>query len=88
MFDGGDTCEFKEHTIRQNLSLSMMLHLTNGNPTSNNLEISKCLQEWIIEEWNFDIEPTAQNLKTVGDFTMFAKEYYSRINKLIKKSTF
>lgn len=61
-----------------------MFHLTNNNPKSIDLEINEYLQEWIFEEWNFDVKPTVQNLKSIGDFTAFAKESYSRINKVIK----
>lgn len=85
MFDGGDTSEFKEHTIRKDLALNIINNLTNNNPESINLEINQYLQEWIIEEWTTDSDdkPTVLNLKTVGDFMTYAKNVYSITRKLM-----
>jgi len=84
VFDGGDTSEFKEHTIRKGLALNIIIYLTNNNPQSINLEINKCLQEWIIEEWTTDSDkPTVLNLKSIGDFMTYAKNIYSITNKLM-----
>lgn len=85
MFDGGDTSEFKEHTIRKGLALNIIINLTNDNPPSVNLEINKNLQEWIIEEWPADSvnKPTVLNLKSVGDFMTYAKNVYSITSKLM-----
>lgn len=85
MFDGGDTSEFKEHTIRKGLALNIIIHLTNNNPQSINLEINKYLQDWIIEEWTIDSDnkPTVLNLKSVGDFMTYAKNVYSITSKLM-----
>jgi len=85
VFDGGDTSEFKEHTIRKGLALNIMNNLTNNNPESLNLEINSYLQEWIIEEWTTDSndKPTVLNLKTVGDFMTYAKNCYSITRKLM-----
>lgn len=87
MFDGGDTSEFKEHTIRRGLALDTIIYLTNNHPRSTDLEIIEYLQEWIVEEWtaDFDDKPTIENLKTVGDFMTYAKCVYSTISKLINK---
>lgn len=83
MFDGGDSSEFKEHTIRKDLALNIINNLTNNDPESINLEINKYLQEWIIEEWKTDDKPTVVNLKTVGDFMTYAKNVYSITRKLM-----
>lgn len=87
MFDGGDTSEFKEHTIRRALALKIIIYLTNINPQSINLEMSNHLQEWIIEEWttDFNDKPTVLNLKTIGDFITYSKNVYSITSKLISK---
>ena len=84
MFDGEDTSEFKEHTIRRDLALNIIISLTNNNPQSINLEISKYLQEWIIEEWTTDFcdKPTVLNIKTVGDFMNYAKNVHLITSKL------
>lgn len=84
MFDGGDTSEFKEHPIRQELALNIITCLTDRNPQSMHLEISKYLQEWIIKEWtfDFDVKPTVQDLKSIEDFKMYAYQFYSNINVL------
>jgi len=83
VFDGGDSSEFKEHTIRKDLALNIINNLTNNDPESINLEINKYLQEWIIEEWKTDDKPTVVNLKTVGDFMTYAKNVYSITRKLM-----
>lgn len=91
MFDGGDTSEYKEHTIRQDLALKLMMNLTNNNPSqSMDLEINECLQEWIIEEWtsDIDVKPEIENLKTVRSFLDYAKGFYLKISELIKKPTY
>lgn len=86
VFDGGDTCEYKEHTFRQGLALNIINCLTNRDPQSLNLEISKYLQEWVIEEWtsDFDVKPTAQDLKTIGNFMTYAKKMYTKMSDPIK----
>lgn len=80
VFDGGDTSEFKEFTIRQSLMQNKITDLTNKNPESLNLEINEHLQEWIIENWtcDIDIKPNYQDLRTVENFLIYAKEFYSR----------
>jgi len=85
VFDGGDTSEFKEHTIRKGLALNIINYLTSKNPESINFEINKYLQEWITEEWTTDSDnkPTVLNLKTVGDFMTYAKNVYSITSKLM-----
>lgn len=87
MFDGGDTSEFKEHSIRKAIALKIITYLTNKNPHSINLEMSKHLQEWIIEEWttDFDDKSTILHLKTIGDFITYSKNVYSMTSKLINK---
>ncbi|VVC29565.1 Armadillo-type fold,Domain of unknown function DUF2428, death-receptor-like,Armadillo-like helical [Cinara cedri] len=88
VFDGGDTSEYKELTIRQNLALKIIMNLTNSYPSqSMDLEINKHLQEWITEEWTseFDVKPKIEDLKTVGNFNDYAKGFYSKISGLIKK---
>lgn len=66
----------------------MINNLTSRNPESVRLEISDCLQTWIIEDWTCDFEakPTAENLQTIGAFTTYAKEYYSQISGLKNKT--
>ncbi|KAE9528149.1 hypothetical protein AGLY_012571 [Aphis glycines] len=87
VFDGGDTSEFKEHSIRKAIALKIITYLTNNNPNSINLEMSKHLQEWIIEEWttDFDNKPTILHLKTIGDFITYSKNVYSMTSKPINK---
>uniref|UniRef100_A0A2H8TRY6 tRNA (32-2'-O)-methyltransferase regulator THADA n=2 Tax=Melanaphis sacchari TaxID=742174 RepID=A0A2H8TRY6_9HEMI len=87
VFDGGDTSEFKEHTIRRALALKTIIYLTNNNPQSINLDMSKYLKEWIIEEWTTDYDEKLKvlNLKTVKDFMTYSKNFYSITSKLINK---
>lgn len=87
MFDGGDTSEFKEHSIRRALALKIITYLTNNNPHSINLEMSKHLQEWIIEKWTTGLDKRiVLLLKTIGDFITYSKNVYlmtsTRVNIL------
>lgn len=88
VFEAGDTCEFKEHTIRYNLILDTIKRLTNNHPKSINLEINTGLQEWITEKWtsDFDVKPTAENLMNIGNFMAFAKKYYLKTTELIQNT--
>lgn len=88
MFDGGDTSEFKEFTIRQGLIQNKIIDLTNKNPKSIHLEISKYLQEWIIEDWtyDFDIKPRDQDLQTIEDFINYAKQFCSKTTGLFQNT--
>lgn len=80
MFDGEDTSQFKEHTIRQTLALNTIVRLTNSHTESMNLKINNSVQEWITEEWtyDFDVKPTIQNLSTIGDLMAYSKEFYAK----------
>lgn len=80
MFDGGDTSEFGEHTIRQRLALDTITRLMNSNPQSMDLKIYKKLNEWIIEEWTYDLDfkPTIYDLNSIGNFMAYAKEFYTK----------
>lgn len=80
MFDGEDTSQFKEHTVRQTLALDTIVRLTNSHPESMNLELNKRVQEWITEEWtcNSDVKPTTQNLSTIGNLMAYSKEFYTK----------
>lgn len=80
MFDDGDTSNFKEHTIRQRLALDTITRLTNNNPRSMDLEINKNLNEWIIEEWTYDlhVKPTIYDLSSIRNFMAYAKEFYTK----------
>lgn len=82
MFDGGDTSEFREHTIRQRLALDTITRLTNSNPQAMDLEINKNLHEWIIKEWTYDLDvkPTTHDLSSIGNFMAYAKEFYTKTN--------
>lgn len=67
----------------------MINNLTSSDSESVHLEISKYLQEWIIDEWtsDFDAKPQAQHLQTIGDFTTYAKGYYSQISEIKSKAS-
>lgn len=88
VFEAGDTCEFKEHTIRYNLIIGTIKRLTNNPSKSINLEINQGLQEWITEKWtsDIDVKPTVENLTNIGNFMAFAKNYYSRISELVQNA--
>ncbi|XP_050441276.1 thyroid adenoma-associated protein homolog isoform X2 [Adelges cooleyi] len=81
VFDGGDTCEFKEHMVRQTLALSTLSKLTNNQDECMNLEIENDIHEWIVENWLniVDVSHTVIKLTTVGDLISYAKDFNSRI---------
>lgn len=80
VFDVGDTSAFKEHTVRQKLALETAVCLANGKPQSTSLETTRCIIDFIAEEWitiNSDVALKVNGIKTVGDFMEYSKQLYS-----------